>query len=286
MEIRIFLLVILLPRFFCKPMETLYKYIDFYKPLSSRIEVMDYLEGPTRWAGDRVVKNSRAIVMNRRSSDYTFDSCLELLSDENPINKTVVFQIENAAVLQEIAPLFNLQHNFIILLLRVVAGPNFYQPPPFGLMDELTEYIQSLRISRAIRFGLGFMSRSRGGQVGYEENNFDDMQQAKALRVFRMNAVLIEYDLEILSKTDLDLIGNDELSYHHVLIRSESLSSEERTDVRDVKMVVSLKPDADWIFDVTDALRPRLVKDINGSGRPAISFLAILAAINALLFYV
>lgn len=234
---------------------------DFCKPLKTRLDVWNYLETKTIWAGDRVVDNGIDIVMTGKSHSYTFHSCLEELS-LNSTNKRVIFEIESPSVLLEIAPLFNDSHDFVFLLLRIRRGPNG-KKPVFGSSAEFYRLFRNLNLHPAVNFGIAFTSMWNGTETGYKTDHFRAIKRITEEVPVALRFKLVEFDFYHICHTDIDIINEDILNFRYILIRSETWRSEYAalpTDcIRKLNMMTSLlSPPVEWIYDVTDMLRHKI----------------------------
>lgn len=234
---------------------------DFCKPLKSRVDVWNYLETSTTWAGDRVVDNGVDIVMTGKSHSYPFESCLEELS-ENSTNKRVIFEIESPSVLMEIAPLFTDSHSFVFLLLRILKGPNGKQPV-FGSTTKLYSLFRNINLNPAVHFGIALTSTWNGTERGYKNHHFVAIHGVRDEFPGAGSFFLVELDYYHICNTDIDIINEDLLNFRYILVRSETWTSEYEalpTDcIRKLAMLRNLlSPTVEWIYDVTDMLRHKI----------------------------
>lgn len=249
---------------------------DFYTPIKSSSDVDRFHNRPVLWGGDNVVANKRDIVMNAPYYSYTFENCLERLSEKPNRKKRVIFTIESSRVLTRIAPLFDENHNFVILLLRVIQGPNGIEPL-FGTPKELKLLIKNLTIHHSVKFGLGFTSKIQGRQRGgYIDDLFYELNVTRNELRLGDRLVLIEYEIYQLSKTNIDLVSDESLDFRHILLRAESLKSEELGNLSQITMLMHLAPRERWIFDTSDYARVKILGNPGSKGQSHLVLIILL----------
>ena len=234
---------------------------DFYPDLHSQSEVQMFLRSRIPWGGDIVVDSPTAAIMNAFYYDYTFERCIRDLNNGTFIRKRVIFVVESQVVLEMMIPYLDVQNVFVIILLRIVIGPNG-DYPKFGELSEVRELLR--KVPGQVMFGIGWTSKINMPQQGYTRAQVMRLSMAQATLGSRF--VLLEFDLEHLSKTSLDNLYTEDLAYTYILLRSAGWGSETRTRMWPIQMLMKLTTLSHWIVDATDTTRNKILSNCTRCG--------------------
>lgn len=251
---------------------------EYFNSLRNMNDVMDFIRIQATWAGDRVVLNEEGkdIVMSHAKNTFLFEDCLKTITDSRSSRQRVVFDVESALVLEKIAPLFTKKHNFVILLLRINLGPNGL-PTKFGDVSHLDTMLNKLRLNEAVKFGLGFTSMSYGPEKFYTAIHFKALAVAMTFKSIATRTILVNFDITLITNTDMDTILNEVLDFKYIMLQSENMQAEAGVKLDQIDMFEKLGAGEKMFFDVSDKLRARILKNIAGRFKysPAMILLAV-----------
>lgn len=272
----IFLILTLLAQSFADPVDP----GDFYLSLRSNEEVADFIRMKYYWAGERVVQseNGEEAVMTEAKNSFTFKECLTALTERRAAHQSVVFDIEKPWVLKFIAPHFTRKHNFVILLLRAVLGPNGLVPK-FGIPIQVHQLLKAVQLNNAVRLGIGFTSTVYGPMTSFLPIHFVSLQALLQFPAIAQRAYLIEFNVVLISNTDIDMIGEQVTDFPKILFRAENFILDSLVNVETLRMFRRLGTSNDkYLYAISDALRKDILNsgDKLGSGVPRLALCALL----------
>lgn len=230
---------------------------DFYLSLRSLEEVADFISIKYHWAGERVVQSESGdqAVMTEAKSSFTFKECLTALTERRANHQSVIFDIDTPWVLKFIASHLTRKHTFVILLLRAVLGPNGLLPK-FGIPLQLNQLLKTVQLNPAVRLGIGFTTTVYGPMTSYLPIHFMALQALLQFPTISHRAYLIEFNVVLISNTDIDMIGNQVTDFPLILFRAENFILDSLVNVETLKMFRKLSGgNSKFLYAISDALR-------------------------------
>lgn len=233
---------------------------EFYNSLRNLNQVMDFVEVKYEWAGEFVVEsdNGKDIVMAEPHNVFTFKSCLMALTENRLAHQKVIFDIDSPQVLERIALMFDKRHDFVILLLRSMLGPNG-KVPKFDNALQLATLLSRLRLHNVVKIGLGYTSTIYGPLKSYNIIHFAQIKTHLLHNSISSRVVLLDLDVVMISNTEIDALGDEVLNFEFILLRTENEMLDSYVNVEKIKMFVGLGTGNKLVLSVTDSLRFKIL---------------------------
>lgn len=141
------------------------------------------------------------------------------------------------------------------------------------------QLLKAVQLNNAVRLGIGFTSTVYGPMTSFLPIHFVSLQALLQFPAIAQRAYLIEFNVVLISNTDIDMIGEQVTDFPKILFRAENFILDSLVNVETLRMFRRLGTSNDkYLYAISDALRKDILNsgDKLGSGVPRLALCALL----------